>query len=303
MAALRASLSTALATPTASTAGARTPQAGRAPAIKAAARAVPALQLRGAAAGLRMRAVKRVAVVPRVAKITAEASTSNFVPVLKPEELPKGDRKVVQTGNGKTMMLFWYRNEVYAIESRSPAEGAYSTGFADAKLTQDFGIQCPSTGTSFNLKTGEIMEWYPNNPVLRAITPQDTCRPMEVFPVQVTAEAISVDPVNSNLGTDLGVEVASTAGGADTSAENNNVFGIEPKMYLEDGTELDDSSGAVGKIDPATLAISTVAIAIVAVAGTATCLYYENLVALALLWIGGFGAVAFQIYKFQEEDE
>lgn len=32
--------------------------------------------------------------------------------------------------------MFWYRNEIYAIEARSPAEGAYSEGFIRAKFTQ-----------------------------------------------------------------------------------------------------------------------------------------------------------------------
>ena len=58
---------------------------------------------------------------------------------------------------GKGVLLFWYRNQIYAIESRSPAEGAYSEGFADAKLTQDFCIECPTTKTLFSLKTGEVV--------------------------------------------------------------------------------------------------------------------------------------------------
>lgn len=131
-------------------------------------------------------------------------------------------------------------------------------------------------------------------------------------------------------------ESASTTGGSASSLENNNVFGIEPQMYLTTGEELDDSSGAVGKVDPATLAITTVAVAIIAVAGTATCLYYENLIgelpsrtlalrrlsslppsplracltttwcvfaALGLLWAGGFGAVAFFVLKLQEDEQ
>ena len=41
---------------------------------------------------------------------------------------------------GKSVLLFWYRNQIYAIEARSPAEGAYSEGFIKAKFTQDFAI-------------------------------------------------------------------------------------------------------------------------------------------------------------------
>merc|ERR1712216_377467 len=100
------------------------------------------------------------------------------------EELPRGDRKLVRVLS-KSILMFWYRDTVFAIESRSPAEGAYSEGFEKARLTQDACIECPTTKSKFDLKTGEIKEWYPENPVLKALTPQDTCRPMEVFPVEV----------------------------------------------------------------------------------------------------------------------
>ncbi len=38
--------------------------------------------------------------------------------------------------DGRQVLLFWYRNEIFAIEGRSPAEGAYSEGFITAKFTQ-----------------------------------------------------------------------------------------------------------------------------------------------------------------------
>lgn len=51
---------------------------------------------------------------------------------------------------------------------------------------QDFCIECPATGSLFSLKDGSIVDWYPGNPVLRALTPKDTCRPMDVYPVKLT---------------------------------------------------------------------------------------------------------------------
>ena len=36
---------------------------------------------------------------------------------------------------------------------------------------QDGCIVCPSTDSTFDLRTGEIKEWYPKNLVLRALTP------------------------------------------------------------------------------------------------------------------------------------
>jgi nitrite reductase/ring-hydroxylating ferredoxin subunit len=60
---------------------------------------------------------------------------ADWVPVCLPEELPKGVRKEVEV-DGKQVLLFWYRNQIYCTESRSPAEGAYSEGFIKAKFTQ-----------------------------------------------------------------------------------------------------------------------------------------------------------------------
>lgn len=87
---------------------------------------------------------------------------------------------------GRQVLMFWYRNDIYAIEARSPAEGAYSEGFIRAKFTQDYAIECPATGSTFSLKDGSIKEWYPNNPVLRALTPATYCRSMDVYPVKLT---------------------------------------------------------------------------------------------------------------------
>merc|ERR1712216_540326 len=67
------------------------------------------------------------------------------------EELPRGDRKLVRA-LGKSILMFWYRDTVFAIESRSPAEGAYSEGFEKARLTQDACIECPTTKSKFDLK-------------------------------------------------------------------------------------------------------------------------------------------------------
>ncbi len=49
--------------------------------------------------------------------------------------LPTGVRKEVEV-DGRQVLLFWYRNQICAIEARSPAEGAYSEGFIRAKFTQ-----------------------------------------------------------------------------------------------------------------------------------------------------------------------
>ena len=112
---------------------------------------------------------------------TSNVKDGDWVAVLQPESLPKGVRKEVQVdGNG--VLLFWYRNQIFAIAARSPAEGAYSEGFIKAKFTQDYGIICPTTNSVFSLKNGSVIDWYPSNPVLRAITPTPPTLPVRAAP-------------------------------------------------------------------------------------------------------------------------
>ncbi|KAF5827672.1 rieske [2Fe-2S] protein [Dunaliella salina] len=156
------------------------------------------------------------------------ANEPDWVPVCLPEELPKGVRKEVSV-DGQQVLLFWYRNQIYCIQARSPAEGAYSEGFIKAKFTQDYCIECPSTGSLFSLNDGSIKAWYPNNTVLRALTPQSTCPNMEIFPVKLAQEAIYVDVSGAQFG---GSKYANK-GGANTSLENNNVFAVQPTVYFD----------------------------------------------------------------------
>eukprot|EP00877_Chromochloris_zofingiensis_P005134 jgi/Chrzof1/14621/Cz09g09230.t1_TEF5 len=229
-------------------------------------------------------------------EVSGVSDDSNWIPVCKPEEVPKGVRREVVVDD-KDVLIFWYRNQLYAIEARSPAEGAYSEGFIKAKFTQDFCIECPATGSLFSLKDGSIQAWYPNNPVLRALQTADLCRPMDVYPIKLTQEAIYVD-----VGSARAPKSRADRGGAGTSLEGNNVFTVQPNVYFEgqDPTQESASMYATGveegPINPATVTIGIVAVGIVAVAGTATAIYYENVIALAAFWIvlGGLvGLVGF----------
>uniref|UniRef100_A0A061QX41 Rieske n=1 Tax=Tetraselmis sp. GSL018 TaxID=582737 RepID=A0A061QX41_9CHLO len=224
---------------------------------------------------------------------------TKWVPVFPPEELPKGVRKEVVV-DGLNVLLFWYRNEIFAIEARSPSEGAYSEGFMQSKFTQNYGIECPATGSVFSLKTGEILDWYPNNPALRMLTPSFTCRPMEVYPVKLTQDAIMVDVANGSLG---GVSRVRTKGGSDTSLENNNVFGVEPAVYLEGTDPSQPLSVERSKTDvnPVTALIALLAVAIISVAGTALLVVNENFIGLGLFWAVGFGIVGGLAYNYTKD--
>lgn len=118
----------------------------------------------------------------------------NWVPVVPLAALPRGERRVI-VQDGEEILLLWYKDQVYAIENRSPAEGAYTEGLLNAKLTQDGCIVCPTTDSTFDLRTGEIKEWYPKNPVLRALTP--ALRKLFVYPVKTDGENIYISIVSS----------------------------------------------------------------------------------------------------------
>lgn len=215
-------------------------------------------------------------------------------------DLPKGKRKVLTVG-GYSMMLLWYRSDIYAVESRSPAEGAYSEGMVNAKLTQDGAIICPSTDSVMDLKTGAIREWYPNNLMLAKLTP--VCRPMDTFPVTVAGEAVYVQvPVG-----DDGVVRTGTTGGKGTSAEEDNVYGIEPKMYLEGedpmtGSALDERVAAPS-IDATQLTVGVVAVALLGTAGTGYTLVVMNSIkALAAFWAVLMVATAAVVVKTTDQD-
>lgn len=57
-------------------------------------------------------------------------------------------------------------------------------------LLQDGCIVCPTTESTFDLRTGAVRDWYPNNPVLRALTP--ALSSLYVFPVKTDEENIYI---------------------------------------------------------------------------------------------------------------
>lgn len=70
---------------------------------------------------------------------------------------------------------------------------------------------------------------------------------------------------------------------AGTSLENNNVFTVQPNVYFEgmdptvESASLyaDEASMKQQGLNPATVTVGIVALGIVAVAGSATAIYYE----------------------------
>ncbi|KAG6548508.1 hypothetical protein Mapa_009996 [Marchantia paleacea] len=172
------------------------------------------------------------------------ADGGSWVPVIPTSALPKGERRLIRQ-DGENVLLLWYKDDVYAVENTSPAEGAYSEGMFNAKLTPDGCIVCPSTESTFDLKTGEIKDWYPTNPVLALLT--KPTRILDVYPVRLDAEYIYINMRRQNTG-----EAAEIVFGGQTQAgrtatdvnvdeikmvvdENERGFGFTPYTEMVNG--------------------------------------------------------------------
>lgn len=57
-------------------------------------------------------------------------------------------------------------------------------------ILQDGCIVCPSTDSTYDLRSGAVKDWYPKNPVLRALTP--SLRPLYVYPVKLDSDNIYI---------------------------------------------------------------------------------------------------------------
>ena len=71
--------------------------------------------------------------------------------------------------------------------------------------------------------------------------------------------------------------IATTRGGSDTSLENNNVFGLEPRAYVE-GSPVDDGAGG-GDLaaQAATATVTLLAIGGAVMGGVAAFIYFAGL--------------------------
>ncbi|XP_019152159.1 PREDICTED: uncharacterized protein LOC109148861 [Ipomoea nil] len=166
-----------------------------------------------------------------VAEGPSASGGGNWVPVVPLGALPKGERRVI-IQNGETILLLWYKDDIFAIENRSPAEGAYSEGLLNAKLTQDGCIVCPTTDSTFDLRTGEIKEWYPKNPVLRVLTP--ALRSLFTYPVKTDSENIYIS-MSGGL-KDASAEIV-FSGKAQPGVTATNVNVDEVRMVVDESQE------------------------------------------------------------------
>ncbi|KAI4324252.1 hypothetical protein L6164_023806 [Bauhinia variegata] len=76
--------------------------------------------------------------------------------------------------------------------------------FVFSLLMQDGCIVCPTTDSTFDLRTGAIKDWYPKNPVLRVLTPP--LRSLFIYPVKTDEENIFIS-MSSGLRSDASAEI------------------------------------------------------------------------------------------------
>ncbi|KAL9327818.1 hypothetical protein ACSQ67_002821 [Phaseolus vulgaris] len=137
----------------------------------------------------------------------SSASGDNWVPVVPLAALPRGS-------------------------GASPAEGAYTEGLLNAKLTQDGCIVCPTTDSTFDLRTGDIKEWYPKNPVLRVLTP--SLRKLFTYPVKTDEQNIYISLRSGK--SDASAEIV-FSGKAQPGVTASDVNVEEVKMVIDEEQE------------------------------------------------------------------
>ena len=123
----------------------------------------------------------------------AMVDADGFINVGNLADFPAGrTNKAVRLANGVDLMLFLHGGEAYCAEAYSTA---YKFPLSDAKVTAGAAgpvITVPLDGTSYDLATGEVLEWCPtDNPlraVLGALKKAEDPKPLQVFRTKVTEE-------------------------------------------------------------------------------------------------------------------
>ena len=85
----------------------------------------------------------------------------NWIRVLSEQELPEGERKVVEVA-GKSILLLHHKGGVYAMNNNCPHMGA---PLVKGTISPDGAIICPRHHSAFDIRTGDVKEWSPWPPV------------------------------------------------------------------------------------------------------------------------------------------
>jgi nitrite reductase/ring-hydroxylating ferredoxin subunit len=113
----------------------------------------------------------------------------DWIKVLPQDELPDGQRRVVQV-EGHPVLLLRRQGQIYAVDDTCPHMGA---SLEAGKITEDGAIVCPRHHSAFDLRTGEVKEWTPWPPgVGRLLGTVSREKALAVYPTRVDKDGIWV---------------------------------------------------------------------------------------------------------------
>ena len=102
--------------------------------------------------------------------------TKKWITVAKTDEIPVGDRKLLELNDSTPIAIFNLEGEYYTIEDRCPHQ---QLPLADGLMDND-EIICPFHGAQFNIKTG-------------ALTAPPACDNLVTFPTKVLGNDIQIE--------------------------------------------------------------------------------------------------------------
>lgn len=113
----------------------------------------------------------------------------NWVEALGTEELPEGERQVVEV-QGHELLLLNHRGTIHAVSNVCPHMGAR---LEKGELTDEGTLVCPRHRSVFKLETGEAVEWAPWPPVVgKVLGTVAQEEPLPVYETRVEDGAIWV---------------------------------------------------------------------------------------------------------------
>nr|POE67027.1 ethylene-responsive transcription factor [Quercus suber] len=142
--------------------------------------------------------------------------------------------------SGRRTITLWrrrWRREVGAGGATGSTaawgEARDNSGRRDHTAAVDGYLVCPTTESTFDLRTGALKEWYPKKPVLRALTP--ALRNLFVYPVKTDEENIYIS-MKGGLSSDASAEIV-FSGKAQPGITATDVNVDEIRMVVDEGQQ------------------------------------------------------------------
>eukprot|EP00884_Botryococcus_braunii_P022564 jgi/Botrbrau1/8992/Bobra.0148s0095.1 len=118
-----------------------------------------------------------------------EVSDSDWIRISNLSDFQAKNIIPVELKDKSTVVLYKVDGEIFCSDANSTA---YKYPLVDARIFEREGqptIEVPFDGTTYNLRTGKVLEWCPkNNPlrlVLGALKEKESSQDLRVYPVKV----------------------------------------------------------------------------------------------------------------------